>query len=99
VRELREEQAAAIGSVDLLFVPIGGGPTIDAEQAAAIVERLAPRWVVPMHCRTARISFLDDAEPFLARMGHVRRLDGPVFETEELAGEEGRPLVVVPASP
>src|SRR5947209_15865067 len=29
-RELREEQAAAIGSVDLLFVPVGGGPTIGA---------------------------------------------------------------------
>src|SRR4051812_7945428 len=28
---LREEQAAAIGSVDLLFVPVGGGPTIGAD--------------------------------------------------------------------
>jgi L-ascorbate metabolism protein UlaG (beta-lactamase superfamily) len=98
-RELREEQAAAIGSVDLLFVPVGGGPTIDAEQAAAIVERLAPRWVVPMHYRTARISFLETAEPFLSRMAHVRRLDTPVFDTGELAEEDGRPLVVVPASP
>ena len=30
---LREEQAQALGSVDLLFVPVGGGPTIGAEQA------------------------------------------------------------------
>jgi len=30
---LREEQLAALGSVDLLFVPVGGGPTIGAEQA------------------------------------------------------------------
>lgn len=29
-RELREEQAEAIGSVDLLFVPVGGGPTTGA---------------------------------------------------------------------
>jgi L-ascorbate metabolism protein UlaG (beta-lactamase superfamily) len=98
-RELRGEQAAAIGPVELLFVPVGGGPTIDAEQAAAIVEQLAPRWVVPMHYRTPRISFLDDAEPFLARMAHVRRLDAPVFDTDELAGDEARPLAVVPASP
>jgi L-ascorbate metabolism protein UlaG (beta-lactamase superfamily) len=98
-RELREEQAAAIGSVDLLFVPVGGGPTIDAEQAAAIVERLAPRWVVPMHYRTPRISFLEDAEPFLARMAQVRRLDATVFETDALGDAEEGPLVVVPASP
>ncbi|HXM87009.1 MAG TPA: MBL fold metallo-hydrolase, partial [Solirubrobacteraceae bacterium] len=44
---LREEQAAAIGDVDLLFVPVGGGFTIGAEQAALVVERLKPRWVVP----------------------------------------------------
>lgn len=29
-RELRDEQAEAIGEVDLLFVPAGGGPTIGA---------------------------------------------------------------------
>jgi hypothetical protein len=32
-------------------------------------------------------------------MAHVRRLDSPVFDTADLAGDEGRPLVVVPASP
>jgi L-ascorbate metabolism protein UlaG (beta-lactamase superfamily) len=42
-RELREEQAGAIGEVDLLFLPVGAGPTIGGEQAQAIVERLAPR--------------------------------------------------------
>ena len=31
-RELREEQASAIGQVDLLFVPVGGGPTIGASR-------------------------------------------------------------------
>ena len=35
-RALRDEQADAIGQVDLLFLPVGDGPTIGAEQAAAI---------------------------------------------------------------
>src|ERR1700748_2981107 len=39
---LRDEQAAAIGEVDLMFLPVGGGPTIDAAQAHAIVARLRP---------------------------------------------------------
>jgi L-ascorbate metabolism protein UlaG (beta-lactamase superfamily) len=95
---LREEQAAAIGEVDLLILPVGGGPTIGAEGAKAIVERLAPRWVVPMHYRTPRIGFLETADAFLEIYPDVHRLEGPVFETAELPHAEG-PLVVVPAAP
>jgi L-ascorbate metabolism protein UlaG (beta-lactamase superfamily) len=96
-RSLREEQAAAIGPVDLLFLPVGGGPTIGAEQAALITEELGPRWVVPMHYHTQRVSFLEPADAFLERMPHVRRLAEPAFDTAELDGE--RPLAVVPAAP
>ncbi len=97
--ELRPEQAAAIGDgVDLLILPVGGGPTIGAEGAAAIVKRLAPRWVVPMHYRTPRIGFLETADPFLERHPDVHRLDDATFDTEELPDAEG-PLVVVPAAP
>jgi len=97
-RGLREEQAGAIGEVDLLFVPVGGGPTIGAEQAALVVERLRPRWVVPMHYRTERIGFLEPADAFVERYGRVHRPDGSAFETSELPPGEG-PLVVVPAAP
>jgi L-ascorbate metabolism protein UlaG (beta-lactamase superfamily) len=97
-RALRDEQAAAIGQVDLLIVPVGGGPTIGAEQAAEIVGRLRPRWVVPMHYRTPRISFLDTADAFLERSGQVERLEEPAFDTAALPASDG-PLVVVPAAP
>lgn len=95
---LRDEQAAAVGQVDLMFLPVGAGPTIGAEQAAAIIERLAPRWVVPMHYRTHRISFLEPADAFLEAMPHVHRLEETGFDTDSLPGDE-RPLVVVPAVP
>ncbi len=95
---LRDEQAAAIGSVDLLFVPVGAGPTIGAEQAAAIAERLGARWVVPMHYRTERVNFLDSAEAFLDLMPEVQRLGTPSFDTAELPQADGR-LAVVPAAP
>jgi L-ascorbate metabolism protein UlaG (beta-lactamase superfamily) len=95
---MRDEQAEAIGQVDLVFLPVGAGPTIGPEQASAIVQRLSPRWVVPMHYRTHRIGFLEPAEPFLERMPNVQRLEETGFDTDSLGGDE-RPLVVVPAVP
>jgi L-ascorbate metabolism protein UlaG (beta-lactamase superfamily) len=95
--QLRAEQAEAIGKVDLLFVPVGGGPTIGGEQAAAIAERLGARWIVPMHYRTPMVSFLETADAFLQRVPNVERLESPVFDTDALPG--GNPLAVVPAAP
>lgn len=95
---LRDEQAAAIGQTDLVFLPVGAGPTIGPDEALQICERLRPRWVVPMHYRTHRISFLDPADPFLERMPAVERLDSPAFDTGELPAAEGA-LAVVPAAP
>jgi L-ascorbate metabolism protein UlaG (beta-lactamase superfamily) len=96
--ELRDEQAALLDDVDLLFIPVGGSATIGAEQAAEIVTRLSPRWVVPMHYRTPRIGFLDTADAFLERSEHVEHAPESAFETSELPATDG-PLVVVPAVP
>ena len=94
---LRDEQAAAIGEVDLVFLPVGGGPTVDAAQAREIVDRLGPRWVVPMHYRTPRVNFLEPADAFVATFGDaVVRLEGASFETGELP--DG-PVVVVATAP
>jgi L-ascorbate metabolism protein UlaG (beta-lactamase superfamily) len=97
-RALREEQAEAIGRVELLFLPVGGGPTVGAREAAAIVERLSPRWIVPMHYRTPRVGFLETADTFLEMIPRVKRLSEPVFDTGALPIEDG-PLAVVPAAP
>jgi L-ascorbate metabolism protein UlaG (beta-lactamase superfamily) len=95
---LRPEQRSALGDVDLVFLPVGGGPTIGAAQAAAIARDLSPRWVVPMHYRTPKISFLETEEEFVELMPEVKRLSGPSFETGELPTGDG-PVVVVPATP
>jgi L-ascorbate metabolism protein UlaG (beta-lactamase superfamily) len=95
---LRDEQADALGRVDLLFIPVGGGPTIDGEHAVDIADRLGARWVVPMHYRTPRVNFLETAESFLERMQEARRLEASGFDTSQLP-PEGAPLAVVPAAP
>lgn len=96
-RALRPEQAAAIGQVDLLFAPVGGGPTIDGAQAKALGRDLGARWVVPCHYDTGGIPFLRPVDGFLALYpeGQVRRLAESEFETDGLPS----PLVLVPAAP
>lgn len=97
-RALRDEQAQALGTVDVLFVPVGGGPTIGAEQATEVAARLGARVVVPMHYRTERIDFLEPVDPFVQRAARVERLASAAFELEALPAADG-PLLVVPAAP
>jgi L-ascorbate metabolism protein UlaG (beta-lactamase superfamily) len=94
---LRPGQAALIGRPDLLFLPVGAGPTIGGAQAAAIARELGPRWVVPMHYRTEWIDFLEPADAFLAEFGDDARvlLNGATFETGDLPSR-GTPIAVVP---
>lgn len=79
---LRPEQRAAIGDVDVLFVPVGGGPTIGGEPAARLVRELAPRLVVPMHYRTERVNFLDPPDAFLEALGGDVQHVGSEFDAD-----------------
>src|SRR4029077_7792357 len=88
---LRPEQAKAIGEVDLLFVPVGGGPTLGGPAAAEIALSLDPAWVVPMHYRTPRIDFLETEEEFAAAFSQVERLASPSFETGDLPPAQVHP--------
>ncbi|MDB5179001.1 MAG: hypothetical protein JWN01_944 [Patescibacteria group bacterium] len=48
--KLDEDQIENLGQVDVLVVPVGGGGlTLDAEGAAAVVAQLEPGYVVPVH--------------------------------------------------
>lgn len=60
-----------LSGADILFVPVGGGPTIGWAQAMELVGLLDPRIVIPMHCRTelTRSPRLETADQFLQEMG------------------------------
>jgi L-ascorbate metabolism protein UlaG (beta-lactamase superfamily) len=67
---LSSDQTEAIGNVDILLVPVGGGDTISASQAAGIVRNLEPKIVIPMHYKTPELTKeFDSAEKFLKEMG------------------------------
>jgi L-ascorbate metabolism protein UlaG (beta-lactamase superfamily) len=93
---LRPEQREAIGTVDVLFVPVGGGPTIGGVAAAELVRALAPRLVVPMHYRTAAVNFLEPPDEFLEALGlGVERLDTSDVVAEDLLGTPNAPAVAL----
>jgi L-ascorbate metabolism protein UlaG (beta-lactamase superfamily) len=95
---LRPEQRAHLDGIDLLFLPVGGGFTMGGTLAAEIAKDLAPSWVVPMHYKTPKISFLETEEEFVEAMPTTERLSSPSFETGELEKGDG-PIVIVPAVP
>lgn len=96
--DLRPEQEAAMGHVDLLFAPVGAGPTIGAAKAADIARRTHARIVVPMHYRTPQIGFLEPIDAFLQAFSGCRRLSTPVIESADLEGGPIRGVVPAPPS-
>ena len=97
---LRPEQQEAIGEPDVLFLPVGAGPTIGGEEAAAVVRALAPRLVVAMHFGTPAVNFVDPPDAFLDALGgDVRRLESSEFDADELLAASGSTVTVVPAPP
>jgi L-ascorbate metabolism protein UlaG (beta-lactamase superfamily) len=98
---LRPEQREALGDVDVLLLPVGGGPTIASDAAAALVRELRPRLVVAMHFHTpGGLAFLDPPDAFLDALGaRVERLETSAAEIEPLLGTREEPVVALFAPP
>src|SRR3954468_13240063 len=96
---LRDAQVAALGTVDVLMVPVGAGPTIGPDEATAIAETTQARLVVPMHYRTERIGFLEPLDGTLERFARVHRADTPTVDLDALDRDGGGPVLVVRATP
>ncbi len=67
---LLDETLDALSDIDLLLIPVGGGQTLNAHQAAEVARQVEPRVVVPMHYAQAAIrAQLDSLDVFLKEMG------------------------------
>jgi len=74
---LSGEQAAAIGKVDILLIPVGGNFTIDAKVATEVANKLSPKVIIPMHYKNERCPTFPVAgvEEFLEGKDNVVRSD------------------------
>lgn len=68
---LTDKQVEEIGSIDILFVPVGGGGALKPAEAAEVVSQLDPSIIVPMHYRLDGDSAggLEPVDHFVREMG------------------------------
>ncbi|MBI5787049.1 MAG: MBL fold metallo-hydrolase [Candidatus Niyogibacteria bacterium] len=60
-KELSAQTLESIGQIDVLFLPVGGGTVIEAENAAKISNQLEPKIIIPMHYEKKELnSFLKE---------------------------------------
>ena len=78
---LSDKQAAELGSIDILLIPVGGFYTIDAEVATQVCDKLKPKVVIPMHFRNDKCRFpIAGVEEFLKGKKNVSQLDASEAE-------------------
>ena len=68
--KLNDHQLEEVDGADLLFVPVGGTFTLDAEGASEVVSQIEPKIVIPMHYRLAGLKIdLKPVDDFLKALG------------------------------
>lgn len=66
---LSADQVEDIDEIDVLMLPVGGGSSLTASEAAEMVRQIAPKIVIPMHYKTDAISReLAPVDAFLKEM-------------------------------
>ena len=72
---LGEEVLEDIGRVDILFIPVGGYFTIDADTADYVSKQIKPRIIIPMHFKNSKCDFpitgIDDFLEGKENINHV----------------------------
>ena len=71
--KLDEDQLEALGLIDILIVPVGGGGyTLDATSAASVVRQIDPKVVIPVHYADDGLKYevpQDTLETFVKELG------------------------------
>ncbi|MFH1650842.1 MAG: MBL fold metallo-hydrolase [Chloroflexota bacterium] len=97
---LGDDQAKAIGAVDVLLIPVGGTYTIDAAAATGVCQQLKSRIVIPMHYKTDRCPDfpVTGVDVFLKGKSGVKEMPGSDVEiTRDNLPAEMQIIVLQPA--
>lgn len=82
--DLTSDQLKAVGSVDVLCIPVGGKYTLDLLKVNQICEAIEPKIILPMHYKTAQCAFLQNTvEDFIKDKKNTRIIDSGLIEMTE----------------
>ena len=91
---LGEETLKEIGSIDVLFLPVGGTYTIDAKTALAVAKQIGPSIIIPMHYQPGEVqneilNKLTPVEDFLQEFGgRVEKLPKLIIKEGDILSDE-----------
>ncbi len=93
-----QTQIEALEQIHVLLVPVGGGKSLNAAQAAELVSMLEPNIVVPMHYRISGLELeLDGVDRFLNEMGVTDATEEPILRvTSSNLAEETEVVLLAP---
>lgn len=91
MKAFTEEVKEAIGTPDVLFVPIGGGAGLEAEDAVDVINQIEPHIVIPMHydIKGLKSPKLAGPEAFLKEFGSdAKPQEKFTFKLKDIPQEE-----------
>ena len=91
-----QTQIEALEQVNVLLVPVGGGNSLNAAQAAELVSMLEPNIVIPMHYQIPALEVkLDGVERFLNEMGVTDPTEDTSLKVSSTAASEETEVVLL----
>lgn len=88
--DIAKDSREAIGSPDILFIPVGGAGLLDAKGAAKLASSLEPKMIIPMDYDDKSLkSFLKEAGEEKAEV-----VDKLTLKLKDLDGKEGEVIVL-----
>jgi L-ascorbate metabolism protein UlaG (beta-lactamase superfamily) len=100
--DLTDEQVSALGSIDVLIIPVGGEYTIGPKEAVKIVGEIDPFFVIPMHYKVDGIgpefSKIEPVDTFLKESGlTVEKMDKFLLKREDILEDQNTKIVLLPS--
>lgn len=96
---LNDDQLEAIGVVDILVVPVGGGGyTLDAHQAVEVVNKVDPKVVIPTHYEDNNIQYevpQENLDNFVKELGTPQHETTAKWKIKGGNIPEGRTLIEI----
>jgi L-ascorbate metabolism protein UlaG (beta-lactamase superfamily) len=94
-----ESQEEILEEVDILMLPVGGGVSLSAKQAAEVVNELDPSIVIPMYYQLPKLNIkLDSLDKFKKEVAaKSEKVDKLKINKKDLLQEETKIVIIEPA--